>query len=482
MTELDRAKAFVTDWVERHRDAFSSHAKAIWEFPELGCEEVRSSRLLAGVLREHGFEVELGVAGIPTAFVARAGRGAPTIAFSAEYDALPGLSQQAAEPGAAPRQVAEVEGAPGHGCGHNLLGVGGALAAIAVRRWLEAEGRGGTVIVFGTPAEEVCVGKPFMARAGAFAGVDAVLDWHPWDHNSANADACNAYFNARFHFRGRTGHGNSPWTGRSAFDAALLMGHAIEMLREHVPPGPPGAANTLNYTFSDVGPAYPNVVPDRSTVWIVGRISDSEVMRDVIERVQRCAEGAALATGTSVQPELTTASHEKVPNRTLSAVLHRHFSEAGAPPFDAGEQEYARGVQRQLGLPEAGIAQEILPFAEGSSCLSDNSEYSWFAPFAMIWVALAPAGAAWHSWVVTAAAGSSLGTKAMLVAARVLATSAAELFLEPRHLADARREMAERLRGRTYASLIPEGAGPPIDVNRATMEKFRHQLEARTRR
>lgn len=482
MTELERARAFVTEWIEAHRQAFAAHAKEIWDLPELGCEETRSSRLLVGVLREHGFEVEDGVGGMPTAFVARAGRGAPAIAFSAEYDALPGLSQREAEPGVGPRQEAHVDGAPGHGCGHNLLGVGGVLAAVATLRWLEAEGRAGTVVVFGAPAEEVCVGKPFLARAGAFDGVDAVLDWHPWDHNAANADSCNAYFNLKFHFRGRTGHGNSPWTGRSALDAAMLMAHAIEMLREHVPPGPPGAANTLNYTFSDVGPAYPNVVPDRSSVWIIGRISDSEVMRDVMDRVHACAEGAALATGTSVEAELKTASHEKLPNATLAAVLHRNFSAIGAPPFDAREQEYARAVQRKLGLAETGIAQEILPFAGGSSCLSDNSEYSWFAPFAMIWVALAPAGAPWHSWVVTAAAGSSIGVKTMIAAATVLAASAAELFLEPRLVAEAKRELDERRAGRSYARLIPEGVAAPIDLNRAVMETYRPLLEARLRR
>jgi aminobenzoyl-glutamate utilization protein B len=417
------------------------------------------------------------VAGMPTAFVARSGRGGPVVAFSCEYDALPGLSQERPDLSRGPRQAPVVEAAPGHGCGHNLLGIGNVLAAVATRRWLEAEGRDGTVVVFGTPAEEVCVGKPFMARAGVFEGADAILDWHPWDHNTANADACNAYFNVKFHFRGTTGHGNSPWTGRSALDAAALAGHAIEMLREHVPPGPPGAANTVNYTFSDVGPAYPSVVPDRSTLWVVGRISNSEVMRDVIERVHRCAEGAALATGTTVEPDFKTASHEKIPNRTLAAVLHRHFTELGGPPFDDAEQAYACGVQRQLGLAEKGIARDVLPFAEVSSCLSDNSEYSWFAPHAMLWVALVPAGAPWHSWVVTAAAGSSIGEKCMITAAKVLARSAAELFLDPAVLEAARREMQERLRGRAYAELIPAAVAPPIDINRSTMATFRPLLE-----
>ena len=482
MNPMDRARQFVTAYVEQHREAFLAHARTIWSHPELGCEEVRSSRLIAGILREHGFAVETGVAGMPTAFVARSGEGRPVIAFSCEYDALPGLSQRAPDLDQPPQHAPVVEAAPGHGCGHNLLGIGDVLAAIAVRRWLEAEKREGTVVVFGTPAEEICVGKPYMARAGAFAGVDAVLDWHPWDQNSANADHCNAYFNVKYHFHGRTAHGNSPWTGRSALDGAVLMGHAIEMLREHIAPGPPGAANTINYTFSDVGPEYPSVVPDRSTIWVVGRLADSALMRDVMERVSKCAEGAALATGTTWEREFKTASHEKIPNLRLSQVLHRHLSELGAPAFDAREQAFARKIQRQAGAEEKGLAEQILPLSEGSSGLTDNSEYSWFAPFAMLWIASAPAGTAWHSWMVTGSVGSSIGDKAMLLAAKVLACSGAELFLAPGILEEAKAEQRERLRGRSYESLIPDGVEPPIDVNRATMAKFRPLLEGAAER
>ncbi len=477
MEPLERATQFVRAYVEQQREAFLGHARAIWSHPELGCEEVRASRLLVEVLREHGFAVETGVAGMPTAFVARWGEGRPVVAFSCEYDALPGLSQARPDLGAGPAQAPVVAAAPGHGCGHNLLGVGNVLAAVAVRRWLEAERRPGAVVVFGTPAEEICVGKPYMARAGAFRGVDAVLDWHPWDANSANADHCNAYFNVKYHFHGRTAHGNSPWTGRSALDSAVLMGHAIEMLREHVAPGPVGAASTINYTFSDVGPEYPSVVSDRATLWVVGRLADSAVLRDVLQRVTRCAEGAALATGTTWEMEFKTASHEKIPNRTLSAVLHRHLSALGAPAFDEREQAYARGVQRQVGAEELGLAREILPLAEGSSGLTDNSEYTWFAPFAMLWLAAAPAGTAWHSWIVTGCAGSSIGEKALLRAAEVLAGAGVELFLSPAILEEAKAEMAGRLRGRPYLPLIPDGVEAPIGVNRATMERFRPLMD-----
>ncbi len=479
MKDLMDAVAFVTRKVDELGDSFFAHAAAVWNFAELGCEEFCSSRLLAGVLQDHDFQVRTAVADLPTAFVARWGSGRPVIAFSCEYDALPGLSQQPLELDEVPKRVPVIEGAPGHGCGHNLLGVGDILAAVSAKEWLVKEGRPGTILVFGTPAEEICVGKPFMARAGLFEGVDAVLDWHPWNHNSANYDACNAYFNVKYHFHGCTAHGNSPWTGRSALDSALLMAHAIEMLREHIKPGPPGAANTINYTFSDVGPEYPNVVPDRSTVWVVGRIADSEEMRNIIARVHKCAEGAALATGTNWEMEFMTASHERIPNRTLSAVLHRHFVELGAPEFDSKEQEFARKMQRELGVEEKGITREIFSFEEGHCALCDNSEYSWFAPFAMVWVAAAPAGTAWHNWHVVASAGSSIGKKAMVLASKVLAASCTELFLKPETIEESKREMSQRLDGRIYKTLIPEGVAPPLDINRATMGKFRPFMEER---
>lgn len=443
-------KKFLLSCVEEKSDRFFEYAKSIWGYAELGCKEVKSSSLLVRVLKENGFDVQAGVSGMPTAFIASWGTGKPAIAFSCEYDALPGLSPDST--------------APGHGCGHNLLGVGNILAAVAVKEWLSSRAMPGRVLVFGTPAEELCIGKPFMAQDGCFAGIDAVLDWHPYVENIADYDACNAYFNIKYHFRGRNCHGNSPWMGRSALDGAVLMGHAIEMLREHIPPGKPGGANTINYTFSDVGPRYPSVVPDHATIWVIGRITDSKTMEDVIQRVNKCAEGASLATGTSWEMEFKTASHEKIPNRTLAGVLHRNFTEIGGPYFSAEEQEKAREIQKQMNAPELGLNTSLPPMRESYTILCDNSEYSWFAPFAMIWVTLAPDGFGWHNRHVAAFAASSAGQKTLTTAAKVLAASASELFLNPELLAEAKREMEERLGGKTFTRLIPEGTPIPSDL------------------
>lgn len=470
---LAEARQGVKDWIESHAAEFLPYAERIWRLAELGGQEFESSKLLAGLLRERGFTVEEGVAEMPTAFVARWGQGGSVVAFSVEYDALPGLSQQGM---AAHNPV--LEGAPGHGCGHNLLGVGGVLAAVAAKEWLAQGGRPGQVVVFGTPGEEICMGKPFMARAGLFEGLDAVLDWHPWTYNLAAPEMCISYFSLKYHFKGRTAHGNAPWHGRSALDAAMLTGQAIEYLREHIPPGDPQAAHTINYTFSNTGPEIPNVVPDRASLWVIGRLRDAELASQVLERLHRCAQGAALATETEVSTEFISATHEKLANQTLAEVVHRNFQWVGAPPFSPEEQEQARSMQRQAGAPEIGLRQDFLPFAPTYTPLSDNSEYSWFAPFAMLMVAIAPEGFGWHNWQVAACAEQGPGHKGLLTAAQVMAASAVELYLDPDLVARAKAEQVQQVAGRVYQPLFPPETRPPLELNRATMDKYRDRLAA----
>ena len=247
MADLKNVKDFIITWNEENTQDFYDTEKFIWEHPELSMQEFESSKALMDLLEKYGFSVESGVAGMPTAFIATYGEGKPVIGINAEYDALPGLSQD----GEKLEKSALIQGAPGQGCGHNLLGTGGVKAAIAVREAIEKFELKGTVKVFGSPAEELCLGKPYMGRAGCYDGVDAFLDWHPWSYTKANYDSCQAYFSKKYHFKGRTSHGNSPWHGRSALDAGQLMGHAIDILREHIYPGnPPDAANTINYTYT----------------------------------------------------------------------------------------------------------------------------------------------------------------------------------------------------------------------------------------
>ncbi len=463
-------KKFIADWIEANKGDFYKVADAIWSYAELGMEEYRSSQVLIDLLTRKGFKVEVGVAEMPTAFVATYGAGKPVIAFSAEYDALPGLSQQPMDSVKKP----VIDEAPGHGCGHNLLGVGSALAAAALKAAIEEFNLKCTIKVIGSPAEEICVGKPFMARAGLFDNIDVVLDWHPGSHNATDYATCNAYFSIRYHFSGRAAHGNSPWFGRSALDAALIMGNMIEHLREHISPGvPPSAANTINYSFPDVGPAFPVVVPDRASLWVVGRVVNFEELNYIVDRIDKCAQGAALATETTFEIERITSTHERIPNKTIAELVYRNLKLVGAPKFTEEEQKFAKSLQKVYNVPEVGLDETISDIHSGHDPVSDNAEYTWFAPICMLHVTTTPAGVAAHSWGNTASVGSSIGQKALDVVGKVNSGAALDLIIRPEVIDEAKDEMRDRLQGRSYTPLIPESVKPPVTINRQIMDRFR---------
>ena len=472
---LPKEKKYIAEWIEANKDASHRLSDAIWSYAELGMEEYQSSKAITEHLKRNAFKVETGVADMPTAFIATFGAGKPAIGFSCEYDALPGLSQKKAVNQESPLIV----GAPGHGCGHNILGIGAIMAAMALKNAMMDFDLPGTIKIFGTPAEELCIGKPYMARAGFFKEIDAFLDWHPLASNTANYATSNAYFDVKYHFRGRTAHGNSPWYGRSALDAAVLMGHMIELLREHTTQGnPPHAANTINYSFPDVGPSFPSVVPDRATLWCIGRFVGTEEMDYVVGRIHKCAEAAAMATETKTEIEIVSMIHESMPNKTICQVLHNNLEAIGAPEFTEDEQNFAKKMQRDLSASETGLDISITPLSGGACAVSDNSEYSWFAPFGMLGVTSCPEGVGWHNWQVAACCGSTIGEKTLDITAKVLATSGVDLLLHPEIVAKARREFDERLKGRAYKSLIPEAVPPPTLINRETMDRYRPLLES----
>lgn len=466
---MEKAKVFILEWADKQKDSFFQTADLLWENPELGMEEYASSSKLQELCRQNGFSVESGVADMPTAFIASWGKGTPVIGFSAEFDCLPGLSQDRNSLEKKPL----IEGGPGHGCGHNLLGTGGIMAASALKAAMEKNGISGSIKIFGTPAEELCIGKPFMARAGCFKGVDCFLDWHPMSMNRSGFCECSAYFNVKYHFKGQTAHGNAPWHGKSALDAALLMGDALEMLREHMPPGKVDAESTLNYSFPDVGTGFPNVVPDKATIWVIGRLINAEQVEKVLARVDDCAKGAALAAGTSVEKEIISATHEKIPNQVISQVMYRNFQLVGAPKFDEEENRVAKALQSACGAEPTGMKMDLEPVEFRSMSVTDSSEYSWFAPMELALVEMAPAQAGWHNWVVARCAGSSMGKKAMLTAAKLLACTAAELILSPELMEQAKEEWKQRMDSRTYTPLFDEKTKPACEINRDAMKPYR---------
>ncbi len=470
MADLKDVKDFIITWNEENTQDFYDTEKFIWEHPELSMQEFESSKALMDLLEKYGFSVESGVAGMPTAFIATYGEGKPVIGINAEYDALPGLSQD----GEKLEKSALIQGAPGQGCGHNLLGTGGVKAAIAVREAIEKFSLKGTVKVFGSPAEELCLGKPYMGRAGCYDGVDAFLDWHPWSYTKANYDSCQAYFSKKYHFKGRTSHGNSPWHGRSALDAGQLMGHAIDILREHIYPGnPPDAANTINYTYTSTGPEFPSVVPDYTTVWVIGRFETTEEMLGSLARIDKCAQAGALATETTVEEEVITITHHKIPNKVLAEKFYRNLQTIGVPQFTEEEHNKAKAIQKQLGQPENGLPTELDPFEGGFTVLCDTSEFSWCAPYASPWIAMGMTGCGWHHWGVVRCAGDTMGQKSLNCAAKAISLTAADILCDEDVLPAAQAEWKERMGDRKYECLLPEGQQPPVDLNKDVMDKYR---------
>lgn len=463
-------KEKICQWIDSRKECVFEISDYIWEHPELSMQEYKAAEKLTELLEAEGFQVERNVAGLPTAFIAVWGQGNPVLAFSSEYDALPGLSQKRDSTSHDP----VVPMAPGHGCGHNLMATGGILAAMALKRQMEVSGLKGTIKVFGTPAEELCIGKPFMAKEGCFEGVDAFIDWHPSHLNRAAACDTNAYFNVKYHFFGKSSHGNAPWEGRSSLDGAMLMGHAIEMLREHIRPGSETSATTLNYAFPDVGNSFPNVVPAKTIIWCVGRMKNAEMAADVLTRLRACAQGCALATGTTVEQEVIAATHDMIPNLHLGRLVEENLRQVGAPDYSDRDQEAAKAVQREMGAKETGYSGAIEETILSSQPVTDSSEYSWYGPIAFLNVALAPsADAGWHSWSSAKFAGSRVGKRVLETAAKTMALVGYDLLTKPELLAEAKAELKERLGGRTYQTLLPENAQPDLMTNKDIMDKFK---------
>ncbi len=450
-------KNTILDFLAGYQKRMAEIARAIWEFAELGLEENQSSAMLAKELEAQGFTVKKGIAGIPTAFEAVFGEGKPVIGVLGEYDALPGLSNHPI-----PYKSPIREGAPGHGCGHNLFGTASLGAVVALKQAMERCRIAGTIKYFGTPAEEVCIGKPYMARSGCFDGIDAFLDWHPDEITTAYYRTCNAYASVRYTFRGVSAHGNRPWLGRSALEGAELMGVAVNFLRGHMDLGqPPDGAATINYTFTQCG-AYPNVIPDLAEAWYIYRIPTRGELEALHERILKCAQGAAIATETDWEVKIITGTHELIPNERVARLMYQNLELIGPPQFNEEEERFAKELHRSYQTTNRGLSSRLTPPSSGWKGVTDSSEASWFAPYGVARIACRPLGIPGHSWGANACYGMSMGLKGMEVAAKTLAFSAVDLLTSPVILEEAKKEFQERMRGRTYSPLFPPDQKPPL--------------------
>jgi aminobenzoyl-glutamate utilization protein B len=449
-------KSEVLAAVEKHREGAEKAAMQIWDYAEVGYQEEKSSALLQLQLRDAGFSVEAGVAGMPTAFVASFGSGRPVIGILAEFDALPGITQQA-KPERAPAQDKDA----GHACGHHLFGAGSTLAAVAVKDWLARSRQRGTIRLYGTPAEEGGAGKVYMVREGLFKDVDVVLHWHAADRNDASHSTSLANKSAKFRFHGVSAHAaGAPERGRSALDGVEAMNHMVNLMREHVP-----QETRIHYVITQGGSA-PNVIPDFAEVFYYVRHPEPAQVQAIFERVEKAAEGAALGTGTRVEHEIIHGIYAVLPNEPLARVMTANMQRVGGVEYDASERTFAETLRKSLGenpppLEQAARVDPVEFYRSGGS--TDVADVSWVVPTgglrAATWVPGTPA----HSWQAIAAGGTTIGLKGMIVAAKTLALTAVDLMTNPKTVAEATAAYRKQLPpGWTYRALVGDRK-PPLD-------------------
>ncbi len=445
--------------VERVRPTVERLAGDLWQMAELSLQEVKSARLIMDILQGEGFTItSKGTARVPTAFIAEWGTDRPILGVLAEYDALPGLGNEAV-PHQEPRKD---HVASGHGCGHNLLGSAATGAAIALRHLMVEQHIPGTLRVYGCAAEETEGAKVYMAREGLFNDLDAALHWHP------DSDAAVSYFRSaatnsvRIEFFGKAAHaGGTPWLGRSAVHAAELCAHGINLMREHVEP-----TARIHYVFERGGEA-PNIVPDYARIRLYVRDIDRAHVEASTAWIKQIAEGAALATQTRVLALVYSGIYDLLPNRPLAERMQSHLERIGVPSYTEEEQAFARELQSNFGVESQGMATTISPLSgdepvEGFS--TDVGDVSWCTPTMGCGMPTVPLEVGLHTWAATACHGTSIGLKGAMHAARVLAASGVDILTDADLRHAARADFERRTKGKPYISPLGLEMERPLEI------------------
>lgn len=444
--------------VEKHQQELIKLSDQVWGFAEIALRETQSAKVLANYAEAQGFKVTRGVAGIPTAFVAEFGSGKPIIGVLGEFDALPGLSQKAQ-----PTKEALVTGAPGHGCGHNMFGAASLGAALSIKELIAAGKLKGTIRFYGTPAEEDIGGKVYMARAGLFNDLDVCLDWHPDYENKAGMQSSQAVIDYNISFKGKSAHAASdPWNGRSALDAAELFNIGINFLREHVKP-----SVRMHYVYKKAGDV-PNVIPEEASVWLWIRDSKRKGIAEVAERMKEIAKGAALMAGVDYEVKLNRGMYELLINETGAKTLQSNMNLIGPVSYTTQELAFGDSIMKQYGLEAKGINGSIKPLETtkpdppGGS--TDVGDVSYIVPEISLLATTAPYEAPWHSWVVVACGGMSIGHKAIVFVSKTLGSTMVDLFENEKLRQDIKEEFLKRKGAEVWKAMLPD-APPPVPKN-----------------
>ena len=470
--------------LEENKQQFFDASDDIWDAPELSLSEHKATEIYEKMLAELGFEVTSGIAGMKTAFSGSYGSGKPVIGILGEYDALAYLSQAAG----AVEPCPITEGASGHGCGHNLLGMGSLAAAWAVKKYLEAKGPGsGTVIFYGCPGEEGGAGKAFMAREGMFYGLDAALCWHPGSVNEIFTGTNNTSMQVEYTFHGLSAHAaGNPHQGRSALDAVELMNLGVQFLREHMP-----RTDCLHYAITNAGGVSPNVVQPKATVLYMVRSNNVPNTKALLARVDNIAKGAALMTDTTISRRFIDGTADLVPNEAIEKALYANFLDAPAPVYTQEELDWAAALKKTFPpmdhMPGKGATDDpairaevakltqngtrpmndfVMPFYHSntqSPGSTDVADVSWQTPTSQISTATWPSGIPGHSWQIVSAGKTGIAHKGMLYAAQVLAATAVDLLEDADLRAAARAEFEQATAAGYICPIEPDAVPVPVE-------------------
>jgi aminobenzoyl-glutamate utilization protein B len=458
---LSPAKKALVGIVNERLESDWEAALKIWHFAEPGYQEQKSSQLLSKMLSDADFEIQEKVAGIPTAFITsmKIGEGKPVLAFLAEFDALPGLSQ-AAVPYRQKREGAQY----GHACGHHLFGVASTSAAISLASYMKANEIPGTIKLYGCPAEEGGSAKAFMVRDGLFDDCDAVLHWHPSSMNSAGDRSTLARIAAKFRFHGKAAHAaGAPEQGRSALDAVELMNHASELMREHTPEG-----TRIHHVITSGGEA-PNVVPEFAEVYYYIRHPESQIVKKLYQRLELCAQAGALATETKLEINFQGGIAEIFPNNTLARVTMQNLRLLNDLNYSEEQLQFALKIQGTLQKPQPITQlQEVIDksgtVGKGST---DVGDVSWIVPTTGFTTACWVPGTPAHSWQAVACGGTTIAKQGMNLSTRVLAVSGLDLLITKGLIEKAQQEHLRRLGQREYESLLKPDQKPPLNYRKS---------------
>ncbi|MBT3283966.1 amidohydrolase [Candidatus Bathyarchaeota archaeon] len=463
-------------WIDENEKKIIGWSDKVWDFAELGLLEFKTAEYLSNISEKSGFKVDRGVAEMPSAFMGSwtNGEGGPTIGILGELDALAGISQKAV-----PYKDPVKEGAPGHGCGHNIYGAGAVAAGIALKVAMEEHNIPGTIKVYGCPAEETLVGKVWMVRDGLFDGVDAVLAHHPSSSNTAGTGSSNAMNSFKVHFYGRTAHSaGDPENGISALDAVELMSNGVNFMREHVT-----EKTRVHYIHEEAG-GQPNVVPAYARTWYYNRAPERAQVNETYDWIMDIVKGANLMARTTSKVEFLTGCYDKMPNGVLARLVVEKMRDIGAPKFSDEDYAFAKkmsenwDVEKKMNsLQKSGrpdwqklrdvdfddIVRDDYRAGMVGAGSTDVSDVSWVTPTIEFSTTCMSLGTPGHSWQFTAQTGHSIGHKGLMFSTKVHAAAGLELLTKPELMKKVKAEWVERLNGRVYESPIPKDLKPPLD-------------------